>query len=82
MAKINFRSVKEIEKERNTVHNEVDATYTSFTDRMGNKYFQVDTYGSKDRQFQGKISQSFQIEEKSALELIRILMSEFNIKKI
>ncbi|MDX5476223.1 MAG: hypothetical protein LPK00_11875 [Bacillaceae bacterium] len=82
MAKINFTSVKQIEKERNTVHNDVDVTFTSFTDKNGKKYFQVDTYGSKERQFKGKISQSFQIEEKSAIELIRILMSIFNIKKI
>jgi hypothetical protein len=68
-----------IEKERNSVHKEVDTTYTSFTNNSGEKYFQIDTYGSSDRQFKGKISQSIQLNKRAAQELITVLKNEFKI---
>jgi hypothetical protein len=78
MARIDVKKAKKIEKERNTIHKEVDATYTSFYSR-GIKYIQFDTYGSNDRQFIGKISQSIQLDRKSAEELIKLLKMEFSL---
>ena len=79
MALINSSKFNRIEKDRNSIHKEVETTYTSFINDSGDKYFQLDTYGSSDRQFHGKISQSIQLNKKGAQELITILKSEFNI---
>lgn len=59
------------DKERNTVHNKVSTTYTTFTND-GKKYFQIDTYGSPNRELKGKLSQSIQIDKEMAKELITI----------
>lgn len=61
------------------VHGEVPCTYTSFTSEEGVQYFQVDTYGSPDRKIKGKKSQSIQLDEASARELISLLKAELNI---
>ena len=65
-----------LEKQRNSVHREVDYTYTVFDDSMGNKIFQIDTYGSPDREIKGKVSQSIQLDKESAEELIKIIKEE------
>ncbi|ART75167.1 hypothetical protein B4U37_03520 [Sutcliffiella horikoshii] len=72
-------SMKKIMKERNTVHNEVDNTYTSFIDKEGNRILQIDTYGSNQREFRGKISQSIQFDKDSAQEFLKVIKKEFNI---
>lgn len=79
MALVNSSKFKRIEKDRNSIHKEVETTYTSFTNNSGEKYFQLDTYGSSDRQFHGKISQSVQLNKKAAQELITVLKNEFNL---
>jgi hypothetical protein len=38
---------------------------------------QLDTYGSEDRKSPGKVSQSLQLDEERALELIAILVRTF-----
>ena len=48
MAKIDVRKIKKIAKDRNTIQDEVVATYTVF-EKLGQKYFQIDTYGRSDR---------------------------------
>ena len=45
MARITAENFRKIEKERNSVHDKVDATYTEFI-CDGQKFFQIDTYGS------------------------------------
>ncbi|KKE79427.1 hypothetical protein NSA56_06470 [Oceanobacillus caeni] len=82
MALINTENLKRKEKNRNNVHTEVDATYTSFIDENGNKYFQIDTYSSSDGKTQGKISQSIQLDRNSAIELMKLLKKELDIWKI
>lgn len=79
MALINFENSNRVDKERNTIHREVKSSYTSFTDESGGKYFQIDTYGSSNRKIYGKISQSFQLDKKAAIELVNILKREFDI---
>lgn len=44
MAQIDIRNLTKVNKERNTVHDQVYATYTVF-DNSGEKYLQIDTYG-------------------------------------
>lgn len=68
--------VKKIKKhtlERNQVHNDVDATYTVFTDEKGKRYLQIDTYGSKNREIPGKKSQSVQFGPEGIRELKKLL---------
>lgn len=78
MAKIDVRKIKKISKDRNTIQDEVVATYTVF-EKLGQKYFQIDTYGRCDRIETEKASQIIQIDEASAKELIKLLVKEFGI---
>lgn len=76
MALITKDNIKKLDKDRNSVHNKVRATYTTFTSD-GKKYFQIDTYGSSTREIKDKISQSIQLDEETAQELIKLMMGYF-----
>lgn len=76
MAQINMQTIQALDKERVTVHEKVNATYTIFS-HQGKKYFQLDTYGKNDREIKGKISQSLQLDEESAKFLVKLLVNEF-----
>lgn len=76
MALITKDNIKKLDKDRNSVHNKVRATYTTFTSD-GKKYFQIDTYGSPTREIKDKISQSIQLDEETAQELIKLMMGYF-----
>lgn len=78
MAQIDLDVIKKITKDRNTVHPKVYSTYTVFT-KNDEKFVQIDTYGKSDREFPGKISQSFQIDKEIAKFLISMLKNEFEI---
>lgn len=78
MAQISLESIKKIDKNRNTIHEKVHATYTVF-EKDGEKFVQLDTYGRIDRENPEKISQSFQLDEGTARFLVDILKSEFSI---
>lgn len=77
MARIEKDRLKKIMKERNSVHQVVQATYTVF-DYDGERYFQIDTYGKDDREIPDKISQSIQIDQHMAHELIKLLTDAFD----
>lgn len=79
MALIKTTKMKKEEKIRNNVHNEARGTYTVFEEN-GEKYFQIDSYGSNKREMTEKISQSFQLDKESAKFLVNLLVKEFNIK--
>ena len=79
MALITKRSFSHIDKERNMLHEVVEATYCTFT-KGENKYFQIDTYGSERRQLKAKLSQSIQIDREMAIELVELLQKEFDLK--
>lgn len=65
-------------KERNQVHAPVSCTYTDFANPMtGDRYLQLDTFGTRDRDFPGKTSQSIQLNRDSALQLKRIIEQLF-----
>lgn len=79
MAQISLESIKKIEKYRNTVHEKVHATYTTF-EMDGEKYVQIDTYGRIDRENPEKISQSFQFDRATAEFLVKLLSEEFDLR--
>lgn len=76
MAQIDIRTIERLNKERNTIHEKVYATYSTF-DSYGEHYVQIDTYGRSDREQPGKISQSVQLNEESAKYLFELLKSEY-----
>lgn len=76
MARIEETRLKKIDKEKNFIHEIVQATYSVF-DRDGERYFQIDTYGKDDREMSEKISQSIQVDKKMALKLIDLLQQVF-----
>ena len=67
------RNLEKITLERDTRHSEVNGTYTTVTGNGGEKYLQVDTYGSKERQFSGKKSQSIRFSPEAITQLKSIL---------
>jgi hypothetical protein len=62
--------------EAQRVHGTVRCGYRSFTIE-GKTLIQLDTYGSDEREIPGKISQSLQLDEQGAEELIAILREAF-----
>lgn len=78
MARIAKDNIKRLDKDKNSVHIKVAATYSSFT-LDGKKYFQIDTYGSPTREMKDKISQSIQVDKEMAKELIKLMMDTFDI---
>jgi len=78
MAQISLKSIKRIEKFRNTIHEKVHTTYTVF-ELGGERFVQLDTYGRIDRENPEKISQSIQIDKETAFFLIELLKKEFEI---
>ena len=70
------KKFERLDKQRNSVHEEVDCTYSIITDSFGNKFLQIDTYGSKNRRIRGKVSQSLQLNKESAKELKVIITNQ------
>ena len=78
MARIKNDDFQKISKERNSIHEIVEATYCVFEDD-GQRYFQIDTYGRNARKIPGKVSQSLQFDQAMAKSLVHILIQEFNL---
>ena len=49
----------------------------SVTQRDGDPVVQLDTYGSADRKYGQKVSQSLQLDKDGAMQLVRILREAF-----
>lgn len=81
MAQISLDSIKRIEKYRNTIHDKVYTTYTTF-EADGEKYVQIDTYGRICRENPEKISQSFQFDRATAEFLVNLLREEFGLQRV
>jgi hypothetical protein len=71
------RKLERIELEKSSKHSEVDCTYTILEDSFGEKYLQIDTYGSSTRKIIGKKSQSirFSIE---AIKQLKSIVNSFD----
>ena len=78
MSRIAAKEMKKWEKDRNYVHDVVEATYSVFVED-GERFFQIDTYGKPGRAIPGKISQSIQFDEQSARQLVALLAKELNL---
>ena len=71
------RKLEPIQLDRDSKHSEVDCTYSIVTDGKGQKYLQVDTYGSATRKIPGKKSQSIRFSPGAIKQLKSILKKEF-----
>ena len=76
MAQLDIEKIERLYKDRNTIHEKVYTTYSTFNS-YGKHYVQIDTYGRSDREQPGKISQSIQLDEKSARYLFELLKVEY-----
>ena len=74
-----IRSFKEKPMDRNSIHDEIEATYTAF-ERDGRTFIQIDSYGRSTRDIPGKKSQSIQLDRQGAAELFEILRREFRFR--
>jgi hypothetical protein len=79
MARLTINEFHFVNKARYNVQNAVSASYATFSDNNRRKYFQIDTYGSPDREAAGQVSQTIQFDETFARELVRILRDEYDI---
>jgi hypothetical protein len=70
------REFTHVPKDSARVHDPVECGWMIFG-RDGATYVQLDTYGSGDRQILGKVSQSIQLDEAAAVELLTILRRAF-----
>ena len=77
MAQIDIETIEKSDKDRNTIHEKVYTTYSTF-DNDGKHYVQIDTYGRNEREQPGKISQSIQLDEQSAKYIFDLLKKEYN----
>ena len=78
MAKIDMNYINKVDKERNSIHDKVYTTFSSF-DNCGVHYVQIDTYGRSNREQPGKISQSIQLDKETASFLVELLKREFDL---
>ena len=71
------RKLEPIKLDRDSKHTEVNCTYAIVEDDKGNKYLQIDTYGSKTRKIHGKKSQSIRFSLEAIEQLKVILKRNF-----
>jgi hypothetical protein len=64
-------------RERYSLHHEIEAGYFAF-EKDGKRLLQIDTWGRKSREKPGKQSQTIQLDKDGALELYKILKSNFD----
>lgn len=57
---------------------EAESTYNILI-QNGKKYIQINTYGSKERIHTNVVSQTIQLDEQSAKQLLEIIKSEFSL---
>ncbi|PPF46543.1 MULTISPECIES: hypothetical protein [unclassified Rathayibacter] len=66
--------------QRVTVHpTEVDCTFQEIQSDDGRTYVHLSTFGSDDRKSGPKSSQTLQLDEKMARELIEVLITAFHL---
>ncbi|MWV58603.1 hypothetical protein [Rathayibacter sp. VKM Ac-2754] len=58
---------------------EVDCSYQEVVAEDGSRYIHLSTFGSDDRKSGPKSSQTLQMDERAARELIEILISTFHL---
>lgn len=78
MAFIKKDQLIRLDKNRNSIHKSVSASYSTF-EHQGVKIFQIDTYRTDDRKDRGKLSQTMQFDKESASYIVELLKREFHI---
>jgi hypothetical protein len=58
-------------------HTDAAATYSLVKDRDGNRFLQIDSYGSRARKLKGKKSQSLRLSESALRQLKEIIGRHF-----
>lgn len=71
------KTPENLSMERNSVHDEVSATYTIFQNAAGQQFLQIDTYGSASRQMPNKKTQTLQFGPEGVAQLREILQTRF-----
>lgn len=71
-----IRKLQRKNMERNSLHEEINATYTVF-EQDGRVLLQIDTYGREGREMPGKKSQTLQLDGEGAKALFEIIKREF-----
>jgi hypothetical protein len=74
MATVRSFEVKEFD--RSSRHSEVEATVSTI-EADGEKFIQIDTYGSADRAMPGKVSQSLRLSRDAFEQLMKIGSKHF-----
>ncbi len=64
-------------KDRDSIHKSTECSYYIVYNKKGEKYLQLDTFGSADREIPGKVSQSIQFSPEAIKQLKEIILSEF-----
>ena len=70
------RSIEEMAKQRTTVHEPVECSCTIF-EIDGERYLQLDTFGSPTRTLKNKVSQTLQFDRAGARRLRTLLEKAF-----
>jgi hypothetical protein len=70
------RNVEEVSRERTAVHQPVDCSCTIF-EIDGQRYLQLDTFGSPTRKLKDKVSQALQFDRDGARRLRELLDKAF-----
>jgi hypothetical protein len=70
-------SIEPSQKERTTVHRPTRCLYAVVEGDAGQRYLQLDTLGSDERQFADKVSQSIQFDRQAAEQLLRLLRQTY-----
>ena len=70
------RKLEPIKLEVEAKHTEVNCTYSIIVDKSGEKYLQIDTYGSNKRKIPGKKSQSIRFSPEAIKQLRSIIGEE------
>jgi hypothetical protein len=70
-------TLTQVAKDRQSVHGPVECAYSVFTGPDGQRYLQLETFGSKERKIPGKTSQAIQLNESAAAELKRLIEQTF-----
>ena len=71
------RRLEKVQLDRDSKHTEVDCTYCIIESGDGNRFLQIDTYGSAARKIPGKKSQSIRFSLEAINQLKSILKTEF-----
>lgn len=71
-----LQTMTKVTKDRQARHKPTDGGWSVFT-ADGVTYFQLDTYGTGDRQDVGTVSQSIQIDRQRAADLVSALREVF-----